>query len=350
MQVRAEQINEHLKLGLKPVYLISGDEPLQVMEVADAVRSYAREHGFAERDILTVDNQFDWNVLLEASSALSLFAEKKLLDMRLGSSKIGTAGSKAMQHYLQNPPDDKVLLIQSPRLDKSVRNAAWVKAINQQGVLITVWELSAAQTEAWVARRLRSAGVQADEDAVRYLAERVEGNLLAAAQEINKLQLLQSGAVLDVAAMAAAVADSSRFSVFDLAEAILAQDIKRLQHIVHILHEEETALPLLVWALADLLRQLNTACFNQQHRQSNQALLARMPKPRQALFQQAVQRMLPLPPAVWSRLFQRLALLDQHSKGVGRDVSRSEQRLWDEVLDVALRLSGANPAAQRLQT
>ena len=337
MQVRAEQIKDHLKHELKPVYLVTGDEPLQVMEVADAIRERAAQHGFSERDIMSVDPQFDWSGLQEAGGALSLFAEKKLLDMRLTSSKIGAAGSKAMKAYLERIPDDKVLLIQCPRLDKSTRNAAWVKAIAQAGVMVQIWDLSAAQTQAWVAGRMRSAGLQPDNDAVKYLSERIEGNLLAAVQEINKFKLLYDSGPLTVAKIAESVADSSRFSVFDLTEAVLAQDAGRIRHVVQILREEGVALPLLVWSLADLLRQLNTACFNVQQRQSNQSIMARMPKPRQALFQQAAQRM---QSANWSLLFRKVALLDQHSKGVGEGVSRSPDRLWDEVLDVALRLSG----------
>lgn len=184
---------------------------------------------------------------------------------------------------------------------------------------------------------MRDAGLQPDTEAVRYLAERVEGNLLAAAQEINKLQLLHASGRINAEQIAESAADSSRFTIFDLTEAVLAQDVGRMRHIVQILREEGVALPLLVWALGDLLRQLNQACFNVQQRQSNQAIMARMPKARQALFNQAVQRM---GRANWSVLFRKVALLDQYSKGVGENVSRSEARLWDEVLDVALRLSG----------
>ncbi|PIE00858.1 MAG: DNA polymerase III subunit delta [Thiothrix nivea] len=337
MQVRAEQITEHLQHGIKPVYLISGDEPLQVMETADTIREQATASGFSERTILSVDEQFDWSVLAEAGESLSLFSGKQLLDMRLSSCKIGVAGSKAMKHYLDRLPPDKILLIQCPRLEKSCRTAAWVKSIDQVGVQIQIWDLSPAQTQAWVARRMRNAGLQADNEAVRYLTERVEGNLLAAVQEINQLKLLHDGEALTMEKVAASVADSSRYSVFDLTEAILMQDNSRIRHIVQILQEEGTALPLLIWALAELLRQLNTAVFNLQQGQTNQSILFKMPKNRQAMFQQAIKRM---QGADWALLFRKLALLDQHSKGVGADFSASESRLWDEVLDVVLRLSG----------
>ncbi|PID50658.1 MAG: DNA polymerase III subunit delta [Proteobacteria bacterium] len=337
MQVRAEQIETHLQQGLKSVYLITGEEPLQVMEVADAVRKQAQVAGFTEREVLTVDHQFDWGVLLEASEALSLFSSKKLLDMRWHSCKIGAAGSKALQQYLSHLPSDKILLIQCFQFEKSCRNAAWFKAIAQEGVTVQVWALSAAQTQAWVAARMRAAGLQADDEAVRYLAERIEGNLLAAAQEIHKLQLLHTGGVLTVEHLAAVIADSSRFKVFDLAEAILAQDIKRLHHILAVLREEDTPLPLLVWALGDLLHQLNEATELLKQNRALQPLLARMPRNRQTLFQNAAKRMMR---ANWAMLFRRVALLDQHSKGVGEGVSSSQDRLWDAVFDVALAMSG----------
>lgn len=337
MQVRAEQIKDHLKHELKPVYLVSGDEPLQVMETADAIREQATQSGFVERDILSVDQQFDWGLLLEAGESMSLFGGNKLLDMRLTSCKIGAAGSKALKRYLERVPPDKILLIRCPRLEKSCRTSAWVKAIDKVGAQVQIWDLSPAQTQAWVARRMRDTGLKPDDQAVRYLTERVEGNLLAAVQEINKLKLLHGDGPLTVDVVAASVADSSRFSVFDLTEAVLMQDIERLRHIVQVLHEEGTALPLLIWALADLLRQLNSAVFNLQQGQSNQSIMMRMPKNRQAMFQQAMKRM---QRANWALLYRKVALLEQHSKGVGTDVANHEDRLWDEVFDVALRLSG----------
>ncbi len=337
MQVRPEQIEEHLRHNLAPVYLVSGDEPLQVMETADAIRKAAQQRGFTERDVLTVDAQFDWGALYDAAGALSLFADKKLLDVRMPTCKAGQAGTKALQHYLEYLPSDKVLLIQTGRLDKACKGAAWVKKIEQAGVLIQIWELSPAQTLAWVARRMRSAGLQPDNDAVRYLTERVEGNLLAAVQEIGKLALLFGNRPLTADNIMSVVADSSRFSVFDLADAILAQDTRRISHILKVLQEEDVASPLLVWALSDLIRQLYSGCMLMRNNTSLQTLLMRMPKPRQALFQNAVRRMSGVD---WKPLFNRVALLDQHSKGVGRDVSRHPQRLWDEILDIALLLAG----------
>lgn len=337
MQVRADQIETQLQTGLKPVYLITGDEPLQVMEVADTIRVYASQHGFSEREILHVDPQFDWGILLQASEALSLFATRQLLDMRFSSSKIGATGSKALQQYLSHPPQDKLLLIQAPKLDKAVRNAAWVKALDQVGAIVQVWELNASQTQAWVAARMKAAHLKPDDAAVRYLAERVEGNLLAAAQEINKLQLLFAGQSISVEQLAAVTADSARFSVFDLADAILALDVPRLKHILEVLREDDTPLPLVIWALGDVLRQLEEGCTNVRYQRSNQHLIMKTTRDRQALLQHAFKR---LANTNFLPLYRRLAILDQHSKGVGEGVSKSETRLWDGVFDLALALMG----------
>lgn len=345
MQVRVEQIEEHLRHTLAPVYLIAGDEPLQVMEAAAAVRKVAAERGFSERDVFNVDTQFDWGMLYDAAGALSLFSDKKMLDLRMPTCKAGQSGTKALQHYLDYIPSDKILLIQSGRLDKTCKNAAWVKKLEQVGVLVQVWDLSPTQTNAWVARRMRAVGLQPDNDAVRYLTERVEGNLLAAVQEIGKLSLLFGHRPLTAQNIMSVVADNSRFSVFDLAEAILAQDTRRLCHIMQVLQEEETAAPLLVWALADLLRQLYDGCQLVSNNQSIQGLLMRMPKTRQELFQRALRRMAR---ADWALLFRHAARLDQHSKGVGQDVSRHPQRLWDEMLAMALLLAGTPVHGQLL--
>ncbi len=337
MQVRAEQIEEHLRHTLAPVYLIAGDEPLQVMETADAIRKAALAHGFSERDVLSVDPQFDWNVLYDAAGALSLFSDKKLLDVRMQTCKAGQSGSKALQHYLDYLPSDKVLLLQTGRLDKACKSSAWVKKIEQMGVLVQVWDLSPAQTQAWIARRMRNAGLQPDNEAVRYLTERVEGNLLAAVQEIGKLILLYGSKPISADNIMSVVADSSRFSVFDLSEAILSQDARRICHIMQVLQEEDTAPPLMIWALSDLLRQLYGACENIRNNASNQGILMRMPKNRQTLFQNALRRMMSVD---WNPLFTHIARLDRHSKGVGRDVSRHPQRLWDDMLALALQMAG----------
>ena len=335
MQVRLEQLEEQLARQLAPVYLLSGDEPLQIMEAAEKIRQAAKRQGFIEREVWVADAQFDWANLNSAGDALSLFASQKLLDVRLANCKLNQTASKALQHYLERLPSDKVLILQATRLDKVCKNSAWVKKIEQVGVAVQVWDLSPAQTIAWVAKRMRNAGLQASDDAIRYLAERIEGNLLAAAQEITKLQLLYAQQRIEVSDIQAVVADSARFTVFDLVDAVLSQDSQRLQHILHILQEENTALTLVVWTLSDLLRQLYSGSLNLQTGQSNQALLLRMPKLRQGLFLKVLNQHRN---TQWSVLFQQAAQLDQLSKGVGL-MEGNAQRVWDQLLLLALALA-----------
>jgi DNA polymerase-3 subunit delta len=182
---------------------------------------------------------------------------------------------------------------------------------------------------------MRNAGLQASDDAIRYLAERIEGNLLAAAQEITKLQLLYAQQRIEVSDIQAVVADSARFTVFDLVDAVLSQDSQRLQHILHILQEENTALTLVVWTLSDLLRQLYSGSLNLQTGQSNQDLLLRMPKLRQGLFLKLLNQHRN---TQWSVLFQQAAQLDQLSKGVGL-MEGNAPRVWDQLLLLALALA-----------
>ena len=335
MQVRLEQLEEQLARQLAPVYLLSGDEPLQIMEAAEKIRQVAKRQGFIEREVWVADAQFDWANLNSAGDALSLFASQKLLDVRLANCKLNQTASKALQHYLERLPSDKVLILQTARLDKVCKNSAWVKKIEQVGVAVQVWDLAPAQTIAWVAKRMRNAGLHASDDAIRYLAERIEGNLLAAAQEITKLQLLYAQQRIEVSDIQAVVADSARFTVFDLVDAVLSQDSQRLQHILHILQEENTALTLVVWTLSDLLRQLYSGSLNLQTGQSNQALLLRMPKLRQGLFLKVLNQHRN---TQWSVLFQQAAQLDQLSKGVGL-MEGNAQRVWDQLLLLALALA-----------
>ena len=331
MRLRQEQLNDHLNNQLAPVYFISGDEPLQIMEAADAVRKAANHRGYTERDILTVDGQFDWSLLQSASNSLSLFTEKKILDLRMPTGKPGQQGSKAIQAYLKKIPTDKILLIQSGKIDYRSRNAAWMKALDKAGVIIQVWDLSPAQTLGWIAKRMRQYNLQPSQDAVRMLTERVEGNLLAAVQEIQKLQILFGEGQITDEQVIQSVTDSSRFSIFDLSDAIMIADQKRVQHILKILKEEATATTLILWAITDLARKLY------QFIKGNTAIANQIPRPKQSNFRSASQR---LKNADWINIWNKLVEIDWKSKGVGAEVSKLEERIWDEFLDVSLLLAG----------
>lgn len=352
MKVLAEQLSKFLprQKDFPRVFFISGNEPLQMMEATDCIRVAARQQGFIERDVFQTDAQFDWNQLAGASNALSLFSEKKILDIRVTNKSPGKAGSQALRDYLQHIPDDKVLILQTPRLDRSTRNSAWVKALEKNGVMIQVWELSAPQTMAWVVKRMRAEGMHPSADAVRLLTERVEGNLLAAVQEISKLKLLhvksagteqskQNRAVeINDEMVLASVSDSSRFNVFDFSNAVMLGDTHRIQHIHHNLREEGAAVQLVLWTLTDLTRQLYDASFKLRNGMAESQVMASVPRPRQQLFQRALHRM---QHAHWPELMQMNSRIDRLSKGQGELANKGMSRLWQDLLELAFSLAGA---------
>ncbi len=345
MKVNADQLEPFLQRQqeIPRAFLITGDEPLQVMEACDAIRLQAKNQGYSERDVLHADNKFDWGALLGASNALSLFSEKKLIDLRVETKTPGRVGSQAIRDYTQNPPDDKVLLMQMPKLVGSARNAAWVKAIEKIGVVVQVWDLSPPQTMAWVAKRMRAAGMRPSNDAVRLLTERVEGNLLAATQEISKLKLLfgsddgQEIAIEDKQVLES-VSDSSRFSIFDLSNAVMMGDVHRVQHIHHNLKEEGAPVQLMLWTLSDLSRQLYNASFSLKNGVAASQILAKMPRPRQKPFQVALQRM---QYADWTSILKKNVAIDRLSKGQGDIANKGLGRVWSDLLELSLILAGS---------
>ncbi len=343
MKVNADQLDSFLQRQqeIPRVFLITGDEPLQVMESCDAIRQLAKIQGFSERDVLHADNKFDWGALLGASNALSLFSEKKLIDLRVETKTPGRVGSQAIRDYMQNPPDDKVLLIQMPKLVGSTRNSAWVKAIEKSGVVVQIWDLSPPQTMAWVAKRLRAEGMRPSNDAVRLLTERVEGNLLAATQEISKLKLLFGGdgeVIIEDKQVLESVSDSSRFSIFDLSNAVMMGDVHRVQHIHHNLKEEGAPVQLMLWTLSDLSRQLYNASFSLKNGVAASQILSKMPRPRQKPFQVAMQRM---QYADWSNILKKNGEIDRLSKGQGDIANKGLGRVWSDLLELALILAGS---------
>jgi len=340
MQLKVDQLENFLarKENFKPVFFLSGEEPLQMMEAADAIRLAAQELGFTEREILQVDKKFSWNELFQSSNALSLFSEKKVLDLRMTNAKPGIAGSKALREYVENIPADKVLLIQMDKLDFRSKNAAWVKALDKAGVMIQVWKLSPAQTLGWVANRMRKKKLQPSQDAVRFLTERIEGNLLAAVQEINKLPLLYGEGEISLEQVQASVSDSSRFSTFDLSDAVMMGDAKRTQHILHVLQQEDAAIPLVLWTLSNLSRQLYNACYQLDNGGNEATIIRAIPYPQQRNFKIALQRL--KGHTDWQAILQQNADIDRLSKGLSEGGNKGVGRVWAGMLELSLLLSG----------
>ncbi len=256
MRLRPEQLDKHLAQGLAPAYLISGDETLLVQESADAIRAAARKQGFSERQVFHVEGNFDWSGIANELSALSLFAERKLLELRMPNGKPGDAGGKLLEAFCADPAPDTVLLIQCNKLDSSSTRAKWHKAIEEKGATVPVWPIDLAQLPRWIEQRLHTAKLTATPEAIELLADRVQGNLLAAAQEIEKLRLYTSGEPIDAELVAQAVADNARFDPFGLADQALAGQTAACLRALAGLRGEGVEPPVILWVLSKELRAL----------------------------------------------------------------------------------------------
>lgn len=266
MQLRADQLPAALARGLQPLYVIHGDEPLLAQEAADAIRAAARAAGCSERTVHTVTGaHFDWSGLLGDAGALSLFAERRLIEIRIPSGKPGKDGGEALQRYVATivgAGGEDITLVLLPRLDRAQLGSAWFTALDGAGASVRVDPVERRALPAWIAQRLarhdlRVEGGEAGQRALAFFADRVEGNLLAAHQEIAKLALLhEPGTVLDLAAIEQAVLDVARYDVFRLGEAVLAGDAARALRMLDGLEAEGEAAVLVHWTLADDLRGL----------------------------------------------------------------------------------------------
>jgi DNA polymerase III subunit delta len=265
MQVRADQLEAHLAnsaKGLRPLYTVHGDEPLLAQEAADAIRAAARAAGYAERKVFSVSgNHFDWSAVLGAAQAMSLFAERQLIEIRIPSGKPGKDGSEALQRYCQHLSDDVLTLVQLPKLDFQQQKAAWFSALDAAGATVRVEPVDRKALPAWIAQRLSRQGQrvpsgEAGQRTLAFFADRVEGNLLAAHQELQKLALLYPQGELDAEQVQAAVLDVARFDVFKLGEAVLAGQVARALRMLDGLQAGGEAAVLVHWTLAEDIRAL----------------------------------------------------------------------------------------------
>ena len=255
MKLYPEQLEEHLRRQLAAIYLLSGDEPLQLTEAADAVRQAAKAKGYDQRELFYVDASFDWGVLREARDSFSLFGGRRILDLRFPA-KPDKDGGAALARYAERPPEDALLLITLPRMSYKEQAVRWFQALEKAAVLVQVWPPEGEQLLRWLDRRLNSRGLLADQSGLRLLAARVEGNLLAAAQEIEKLHILHGSGKLSDEQIQQAVADSTRFDVFALADEVLRGNAGRCYRILQGLRAEGVAAPVALWALTREVRSL----------------------------------------------------------------------------------------------
>jgi DNA polymerase-3 subunit delta len=253
MRTRPEQLTS--KRELAPVYLVAGDEPLQQTEAVDLLRQQAREQGFSEREVFDATvTGFDWRNLAAAGASMSLFAERRLFELRLGTGGIGREGADALVAYADDLPPDVLLIATCNAYDGKLRNARWVKALDKAGVVVECQLPKGGDLPNWIKRRMRDRGLVPDREAVELLVDRVEGNLVAAAQEIDKLLLLNGTGPVDADAVLRSVTDSARYSVYDLVDATIGGQLGRGLRVIDGLRGEGCAPALVLWALTREVR------------------------------------------------------------------------------------------------
>lgn len=257
MKLSANQLSTHLKKSLAPCYLVTGDEHLLVAEALDEIRDAARQRGFGMRELHVATTGFDWAQLLASSSNMSLFAEQRIIELRLPTGKPGRAGGQAIVELVERAGPETLFIVTAPKLDRSAAASKWAKTIDKKGVNLPVWPIALRELPGWIAGRMRAAGLQPDPDVVALLADRVEGNLLAAGQEIEKLRLLLGEGPVSVEDVSKAVADSSRYDVYKLADAALGGDATRAVRILGGLRSEGVEPVIIMWALTRELRTLS---------------------------------------------------------------------------------------------
>ena len=262
MQIKSDQLAAHLAKGLRPLYTVWGDEPLLAQEAGDAIRTAARAAGYSERQVHTVAGaHFDWSGLLGAAMAMSLFSDKQLIEIRIPSGKPGKDGSEALQRYCEHPSDDVVTLVQLPKLDRTQQSSAWFNALDGAGAMVRVDPIDRKALPLWIAQRLAAQGqrVAGGEDGQRtlaFFADRIEGNLLAAHQEIQKLGLLYPAGELGFEQIESAVLNVARYDVFKLGEAVLAGQVARALRMLEGRQADGEAAVLVHWTLTEDIRGL----------------------------------------------------------------------------------------------
>lgn len=260
MRIYPEKLAAALEKQLLPVYLVSGDEPLLVQECCDLVRTRARAQGCTEREVIDAGvSKFNWDEILHSASSMSLFAERKLVEIRIPNGKPGKQGSAALCEYLEVANPDDILLVVSGKIDKQSTRSKWYKALDGAGATISVWPVGAKELPRWLQARVRGAGMEIDRDALQMLCDRVEGNLLAAVQEVEKLKLLADDDRISATTVTASVSDNARYNPFELADAVLQGNASASLRMLHGLRGEGTEPPVVLWALNRDLRTLYEA-------------------------------------------------------------------------------------------
>jgi DNA polymerase-3 subunit delta len=331
--LRLEQLEAHLGRELRPLYAIHGDEPLLSLEAADAIRAKARAKGFAERVVLLAERNFDWSELAASGASMSLFGERKLIELRVPSGKPGADGAQAIEAFCGSLPPDATTLVMLPRLDRAGQSSPWFQALETKGIVVNVFPVERPRLPDWIAGRLARQKQSAKPETLRFLADSVEGNLLAAHQEIQKLALLLPAGELAFDAVREAVMNVARYDAGKLAEAMLSGDRSRLARMLEGLRGEGEATPRVLWLLAEEIRAV---CRVQDGLSAGRSLAdvcreARVwGDARQAAVGKAAKK---FPRAALLAALEHAAAVDRMVKGIVKGDA------WDELLQLGLRFA-----------
>lgn len=333
MRLSAKQIGQNLGRRLMPVYLVCGDEPLQHGETRDAIRQACRVAGYLIRELFDVEPGFKWENFELASQSLSLFSEKRILELRFGASLPDKKAAQYLQRYLERLPGETILLASCAKLAKTTPNTAWFKSLERLGAVVQVHPLQRPHFLSWLDARAKSCGVTLERQALAVLAGRVEGNMLAAAQEIDKLRVLYGSAPLNMQTVEDVVLDSAHFNVFDLVDGALAGNAVRISRVLRSIRKEGLAYPLVLWALARELRLLASMRYDLDRGRGRAQVYRshRVWESRQGLFDAALRR---LDHDQIQVLVARCVLVDR----VGKGLSRGD--IWNELLQLCLAIAG----------
>ncbi|HEY5776930.1 MAG TPA: DNA polymerase III subunit delta [Xanthomonadales bacterium] len=331
MQIKADQLAGSLKRGLAPIYLIGGDEPLLLLECCDQIRQAAKDEGFIERELLQADGHFDWSQLQQAATP-SLFATRKIIDLRLRTGKPGQEGARVLGEWAKAPDPDMLLMISCEQWDKSSRSSKWAASLDRAGVRIDIWPVNAQELPRWLEQRMQKHGMQPEPEVLSILADRLEGNLLAARQEIDRLALIKGAGKVTVDDVMKVVADSSRFDAFALAEHMLSGNLREGLRVAAGLKRMDTPLPMLLGALLRELKIIEAYRMAVRGGEHESMVFRRLNvwQNRQNTVRTAARRLDTL------RLFgafKMLSLIDRQSKG------RAAGDPWQSIDTLLLQLS-----------
>ena len=338
MRITTEQLAQNLKRALAPLYIVYGDEPLLALEAADRIRARAREDGHTEREVLTAEQHFDWSQLRVSGHSQSLFATRRILELRIPNGKPGVDGSQALQQFASDLPPDTVSLISLPDVDWRAQKAAWFGALDAAGVMVEAAQVKRDKLPAWLASRLKAQDQTADGETLEFLANKVEGNLLAAYQEVQKLALLFPAGPLSFNQIKESVLDVARFDVFDLGGIVVAGDALQLARVLDGLKGEGAAPPLILWSVTEEIRAIGRVlALMASGRPLQQALRdARIWGRRQQLIERNIGR---YTAKQIEAALVHAARIDRMVKGLARG------DVWDELLQLGLRFCRARAKA-----